>query len=56
MAALVTDASLTGLASLSRLTPLDYVVDGKVAVTKLLNPEAKQERILLALKVSLPSL
>ena len=50
MAALVCDASL------SRLTPLDYVVDGKVAVTKPLKPDGKQERILLALKVSLPSL
>ena len=43
------------LASLSRLTLLNYVVSDKVTVTKLPKPDAQQERILTALKVSLPS-
>ena len=43
------------LASLSRLTLLNYVVSDKVTVTKLPQPDAQQERILTALKVSLRS-
>jgi hypothetical protein len=43
------------LASLSRLTLLHYKVDDKIAVTKLPKPDAQQQRILNALKVSLPS-
>ena len=43
------------LASLSRLTLLNYEVSDKVTVTKLPKPDAQQERILTALKVSLPS-
>ena len=48
----VTDA----LASLGRLTLLHYKMDDKIAVTKLPRPDAHQERILDALKVSLPSM
>ena len=44
------------LASLSRLTLLNYEENGKVTVTKLPQPDARQERILKALKVSLPSM
>ena len=43
------------LASLSRLTPLHYKVDDKIAVTKLPMPDQQQQRILDALKVPLPS-
>ena len=43
------------MASLSRLTLLNYEVSEKVTVTKLPKPDAQQERILLALQVSLPS-
>jgi hypothetical protein len=43
------------LASLSRLTLLRYKVDDKIAVTRLPMPDQQQERILDALKVSLPS-
>ncbi len=43
------------MASLSRLTLLNYEVSDKVTVTKLPTPDAQQERILKALKVSLPS-
>ena len=44
------------LAALSRLTLLNYEENGKVTVTKLPQPDARQERILKALKVSLPSM
>ena len=44
------------IASLSRLTLLHYKMDDKIAVTKLPRPDAHQERILDALKVSLPSM
>jgi hypothetical protein len=47
--------SWAGLASLSRLTLLHYKVNDKIAVTKLPKPDAQQQRILDALKVSLPS-
>src|SRR5450759_1275503 len=43
------------LAALSRLTLLHYKVDDKIAVTKLPMPDQQQQRILDALKVSLPS-
>jgi hypothetical protein len=43
------------MASLGRLTLLNYTIDGKIVVTKLPTPDAQQERILDALKVSLPS-
>ena len=43
------------LAALSRLTLLDYKVDDKIVVTKLPLPDQQQQRILAALKVSLPS-
>ncbi len=43
------------LASLICPTLLNYVVDGKATVTKLLTPDAQQGRILAALKVSFPS-
>jgi transposase len=43
------------MASLGRLTLLNYKVDGEIVVTKLPKPDAQQERILDALKVSLPS-
>ena len=43
------------LASLSRLTLLHYKIDEKTTVTKLPKPDARQERILDALKVTLPS-
>src|ERR1035437_7225123 len=43
------------LAALSRLTLLHYKVDDKIVVTKLPMPDQQQQRILDALKVSLPS-
>jgi transposase len=42
------------LASLSRLTLLHYKMNDEIVVTKLPKPDAQQERILDALKVSLP--
>ena len=44
------------LASLSRLTLLHYKMNEEIVVTKLPKPDAQQERILDALKVSLPSM
>lgn len=43
------------LAALSRLTLLYYTVDDTIALTKLPMPDQQQQRILDALKVSLPS-
>ena len=44
------------LDALSRLTLLHYEFKGKIEVTKLPKPDAMQERILDALKVTLPSM
>ena len=44
------------LAALSRLTLLNYEFKGKIEVTKLPKPDAMQERILTALKVTLPAM
>ena len=42
------------LAALSRLCLLEYQIDEKTKLTRLPNPDARQEEILAALGVSLP--
>jgi len=42
------------LAALSRLCLLEYQIDEKTKLTRLPNPDARQEEILAALGVGLP--